>query len=134
MKKVAGTLRLELAAYRELASFAQFGSDLDAATQAKLARGERLIEILKQKVNSPLSFYHQAISIFAATNGYIDGLQVKQIHDFEVLLFQKLEARSDLIKSLESEKKLTDDIKAQFTALCDEALKEFEATHTTTTA
>ena len=82
MKQVAGTLRLELAQYRELAAFAQFGSDLDKATQAQLARGERLTEILKQDQYQPLDVVKQIISIFAGTQGFTDSLKVDEIQTF----------------------------------------------------
>lgn len=127
MKKVAGTLRLELAAYRELASFAQFASDLDPATQAKLARGERLVELMKQEVNSPLSFYHQALSIYAGTNGYLDGLEVSDIKGYEQILFAKLDADTDLIETITKEAKLTDKVKEAFATLSQTALDEYNA-------
>lgn len=127
MKKVAGTLRLELAAYRELASFAQFASDLDPATQAKLARGERLVELMKQNVNSPLSFYHQALSIYAGTNGYLDDLEVSDIKGYETILFAKLDAHTDLIETITKEAKLTDEVKEGFKNLSQAALDEYKA-------
>src|SRR5450631_153698 len=90
MRQVAGTLKLELAQYRELAAFAQFGSDLDKATQAQLNRGQRLTELLKQPQFSPLSTEKQIVLIFAGTNGYLDSLEVKQIGDFEKGLYKYL--------------------------------------------
>ncbi|MBB6450460.1 F-type H+-transporting ATPase subunit alpha [Geomicrobium halophilum] len=87
MKKVAGTLRLDLASYRELASFAQFGSDLDKSTQAKLSRGERTMELLKQDVNQPLAVEYQVVSIYALVNGYIDDIPVKDVRRFEKELY-----------------------------------------------
>src|SRR5206468_1217723 len=83
MKQVAGTLRLDLAQFRELAAFAQFGSDLDKATRAQLARGERLVEILKQGQYQPIPVEKQIVVIYAAVNGYLDGLEVSQARDFE---------------------------------------------------
>ncbi|MCG2315583.1 F0F1 ATP synthase subunit alpha [Staphylococcus epidermidis] len=83
MKKVAGTLRLDLASYRELESFAQFGSDLDEFTAKKLARGERTVEVLKQSQNNPLPVEHQVLIIFALTKGYLDDIPVKDINRFE---------------------------------------------------
>src|SRR5690606_14522298 len=83
MKQVAGRLRIELAQYRELAAFAQFGSDLDKATQARLARGERLTEILKQDQYQPMPVEEQVAIIFAATNGYLDDIPVEQVRPFE---------------------------------------------------
>ena len=86
MKKVAGTLRLDLAQYRELAAFAQFGSDLDDATQRQLARGERTLEILKQGQYEPLDVVKQVLSIYAVTNGYLDDLAPSGIQEFEVYI------------------------------------------------
>src|SRR5207248_579465 len=83
MKQVAGSLRLDLAQYRELAAFAQFGSDLDKATQAQLARGERLTEILKQPQYQPMDVEKQVLIIWSATNGYIDDVPVESIKKFE---------------------------------------------------
>jgi F-type H+-transporting ATPase subunit alpha len=88
MKGVAGTLRLELAQYRELAAFAQFGSDLDKATQMQLARGQRLVEILKQDQYAPLSVEKQILIIVVATAGVLDKLQIDQIRAFEGRLYE----------------------------------------------
>ncbi len=92
MKKIAGSLRLELAQYRELAAFAQFGSDLDKATQRQLARGERLLEILKQGQFVPLSVGLQIVSMFAGTKGYMDKLKVSAIGAFEPHMHSFVEA------------------------------------------
>ena len=86
MRQVAGSMKLELAQYRELAAFAQFGSDLDKATQAQLNRGQRLVEVLKQKQFSPLPFSKQILIIFAGTNGFFDDLPVDQVREFEAEL------------------------------------------------
>jgi F-type H+-transporting ATPase subunit alpha len=99
MKKVAGTLRLDLAQYRELAAFAQFGSDLDEATQRQLNRGERLVELLKQNQYSPLDVIDQVISIFAATKGYFDKVPVNKIRTAEVELLEFLRNRYPSIVS-----------------------------------
>src|SRR5207237_321666 len=88
MRQVAGTLKLELAQYRELAAFAQFGSDLDKATQAQLNRGQRLVEILKQDQFSPLPFSKQILIIFAGTGGFLDDLPVEQVRAFEMELYK----------------------------------------------
>jgi len=88
MKQVAGTLRLDLAQYRELAAFAQFGSDLDKATQAQLARGQRLVEILKQPQYQPMDVTLQVVSIFAGTRGFLDPLKVESVQPFEAALHQ----------------------------------------------
>ena len=83
MKAVAGSLRLDLAQYREMAAFAQFGSELDKATQAQLARGQRMVELLKQGQYQPMPVENQVISIFAGTNGYLDDVPVNRIRQFE---------------------------------------------------
>ena len=120
MKKVAGTLRLDLAQYRELAAFAQFGSDLDEATQRQLNRGARLVELLKQGQYSPMDVIDQSVSIFAATKGYFDSFPVNKIQQVEKDLLGALNSRqSDLMgtmrkesqMSAESEAKLVDFIK-----------------------
>src|SRR5690606_2251381 len=83
MKKVAGTLKLDLAQYRELAAFAQFGSDLDRATKARLDRGIRTLEVLKQGVNQPLSVERQVVSIYTVTKGHLDDIPVQDCRRFE---------------------------------------------------
>ena len=111
MKQVSGKLRLDLAQYRELAAFAQFGSDLDKATQQQLARGERLTEILKQAQYEPLSVTRQIIIIFAGTQGGLDDLKVEDLKDFEVGLYEYIEANaSDLVEQIIDEKVLDDDL------------------------
>jgi F-type H+-transporting ATPase subunit alpha len=126
MKQVAGTLRLELAQYRELAAFAQFGSDLDKATQAQLARGEHLTEILKQNQYQPLNVIQQVISIFAGTQGFMDNLKAGEEGAFlkEMLDFLDLSKKS-LMQKLSDEKALSDASKAELM----EALKEFRDRH-----
>ena len=104
MKKVAGTLRLDLAQYREKEAFAQFGSDLDASTQRQLARGQRLVEVLKQPQYSPMHWADQVMLIFAATNGYLDNISVASIRDFEngflqLMHGQYADLRSQLIET-----------------------------------
>ena len=93
MRQVAGTLRLDLAQYRELAAFAQFGSDLDKATQAQLNRGARLVEILKQPQYEPLPVERQVAIIYAGTNGYLDDVAVADVRAFETELYQFIETR-----------------------------------------
>jgi F-type H+/Na+-transporting ATPase subunit alpha len=123
MKQVAGTLRIELAQYRELAAFAQFGSDLDKATQAQLARGERLTEILKQNQFEPLDVIRQITVIFAGTQGFTDDLAVSEIRDFEKELYQFMDtAKPSLLQKIASEKVLSDGLRAELAA----ALKEFK--------
>jgi F-type H+-transporting ATPase subunit alpha len=123
MKQVAGTLRLDLAQYRELAAFAQFGSDLDKATQAQLARGERLTEILKQGQYHPLDVIKQVVSIFAGTQGFTDSLKVEEVQPFLKEMFQFMDtAKGSLMQKLSSEKAISDTTRAELL----EALKEFK--------
>ncbi len=103
MKKVSGELKLIYSQYRELQSFAQFGSDLDADTKARLALGERIVEVLKQKRNSPVRVGCQVAIIFAVTNGYLDSTPVDKVKDYEARLYEKLENKAqDLLSSLEA--------------------------------
>jgi len=126
MRQVAGSLKLELAQYRELAAFAQFGSDLDKATQAQLNRGQRLVEILKQPQFQPLNFGRQIAIIFAGTNGYIDDLPIDQVRDFETELYKYLDAiNPKLEKSIEEKKTLDDAIKADLKKTLDDFKKTF---------
>ena len=128
MKKVAGTLKLELAAFRELETFAKFGSDLDKSTQEKLARGQRLVEMLKQKENSPLPFYKQAVLLYAGIKWYLDGLALNQISTFEAMLYDKLETtHKGLVEQILKEKKLTEAIEQQMKTLIEETSDEIAA-------
>jgi F-type H+-transporting ATPase subunit alpha len=121
MKKVAGTLRLDLASYRELEAFTQFGSDLDAATQAKLNRGRRTVEILKQKSHAPLPVEKQVVILYALTRGFIDSVPVNSILDFEAELFDYLEANyAHLFETIRT----THDLPAE--ADMNQAIKEFQ--------
>jgi len=111
MKKIAGTLRLDLAQYREKQAFAQFGSDLDAATRAQLAKGARLVEILKQGQNVPMPVELQVLSIFAVANGHTDKLDVAQVRPFEEALHRQMLANhSDLMNEFRSKAELTKEI------------------------
>jgi len=126
MRQVAGTLKLDLAQYRELAAFAQFGSDLDKVTQNQLNRGVRLTELLKQPQFSPLPTEKQVVTIFAGTNGYLDDLKVEEIHGFEDGLYKYLDsAQSQLLKDIIEKKTLDDDLKNRIKA----ALKEYKANY-----
>ena len=128
MKKIAGPLRLELAQYRELAAFAQFGSDLDKATQAQLARGRRLQEILKQPQYQPVSVEKQIALIFAATNGYLDAVPVEKAAEYEKRLNGYLDAsRADLLALIAERKKLDDEIVSGLRAALDEFRGQFAA-------
>ncbi len=122
MRQVAGTLRLDLAQYRELAAFAQFGSDLDKATQAQLARGRRLVEILKQPQYKPLPVEQQIVLIFAAINGYFDGVEVETILGLEGQLYTFFaNQHSSVMRDLVEKKTIDDDLKGQLHA----AMKDF---------
>ena len=128
MKKIAGTLKLELAAFRELETFAKFGSDLDKSTQAKLARGQRLVEMLKQKENTPLPFYKQAVLLYAGIKWYLDGLALNQISTFEAMLYDKLETtHKGLVEQILKERKLTEAIEQQMKTLIEETSDEIAA-------
>jgi len=122
MRAVAGRLRLELAQYRDLAAFAQFGSDLDKATQAQLNRGQRMVEILKQDQYSPLPVEKQVFIVFAATNGYLDPIPVPECRRYEKELYSFLEARHPKLLAEIVEKK---DIKGELTDKIKAALTEF---------
>jgi F-type H+-transporting ATPase subunit alpha len=128
MKQVAGKLRLDLAQYREMAAFAQFGSDLDAATQAQLFRGERLVEILKQDQYKPYSVAEQVISIFSGVRGLLDDIAVKDIKKFEVSFLNFVnEKHKNVIESIEKEKKLDDAMEEKIKALVEEYKGLFQA-------
>ena len=128
MKQVAGPIKGELAQYREMAAFAQFGSDLDASTQALLARGERLTELLKQPQFSPLQVEEQVAVIYAGTRGYLDTIPVKSVQRYEsnLLAFLKSEQKS-LLSDIASQKKLTDAIEDRLKSALDAFAKQFEA-------
>ncbi|HLP31692.1 MAG TPA: F0F1 ATP synthase subunit alpha, partial [Geothrix sp.] len=114
MKSVAGTIKLDLAQYRELAAFAQFGSDLDKATLAQLNRGQRLVEILKQGQYQPMPVEKQVVIIWAATTGYVDDLPVAQVRRFEAELMAYLDVNApDVLRGIRDTKTLSDDAKAQ---------------------
>jgi F-type H+-transporting ATPase subunit alpha len=122
MRQVAGTLRLDLAQYRELAAFAQFGSDLDKATQAQLNRGARLVEVLKQPQYEPLPVERQVAIIYAGTNGYLDNIAVSEVGAFETELYKFIETRHPQVFLGIADKKQLDD---QLKGSLDAAVKEF---------
>ncbi len=135
MKQVAGTLRLELAQYRELAAFAQFGSDLDVATQRQLARGQRLTEILKQLQYEPMDVEKQVITIWAASNGYVDDIPVNRVRLFESELHKYLDnAGGTVVNLLRQKKSIDDEVKAALRAALDEFKQRFESQTTTARA
>jgi len=126
MKQVAGSIKGELAQYREMAAFAQFGSDLDAATQRLLNRGARLTELLKQPQFSPLKTEEQVAVIFAGVNGYLDKLAVGDVGKFEqgLLAYMRSEGK-DVLEAIRKEKAVSDDIKAKLKAAIDTYAKTF---------
>jgi F-type H+-transporting ATPase subunit alpha len=130
MKQVAGTLRLELAQYRELASFAQFGSDLDKATLAQLNRGARLTELLKQDQFAPLPVEKQIVIIFAGTNGYVDDLPASQCGAFERALYDFLDtSQAGLLQSIREKKTLDDALRNELHKVLKEFKQHFTAEH-----
>ena len=128
MRQVAGTLRLDLAQYRALAAFAQFGSDLDKSSQAQLNRGVRLVELLKQPQFSPLSVDKQVLSIFAGTNGYLDDLPVDQVRKFEAELIRFAEnGHPQILAEIREKKTISDELKAKMVAMIQELKVRFVA-------
>src|SRR6187455_2928432 len=128
MRQVAGTLRLDLAQYRELAAFAQFGSDLDKSTQAQLTRGARLVELLKQPQYQPLTVEKQVAIVFAATNGLLDSVPVEKLRQYEDGLYRFLETSHPQVLTAVAEKKiLDDDVKAALKAALEDYGKQFVA-------
>ena len=128
MRQVAGTLRLTLAQFRELAAFAQFGSDLDKATQDQLNRGRRLVEVLKQGQYQPLTVERQVLIIFAGTNGYLDAVAEDDVAAYEQELYQFIDVRhAELLKRLTELKKLDDQLKADVTSAVKEFTEQFTA-------
>ena len=126
MKKVSGSIKLELAQYREMAAFAQFGSDLDASTQKLLNRGARLTELLKQPQFSPMPFEEQTVSIFAGTNGYLDSVATDRVTEYEtqMLSFMRHE-HADILKDIRETKKFEGEIKDRTVAALDAFAKQF---------
>ncbi len=121
MKGIAGSLRLDLAAYRELEAFAQLGTELDPATQRQLDRGARLVELLKQPQYQPMAFEQQVFAIFAATNGYADDVPVTRIREWQDGLLTFIDQRfNDLRTKLKEGKALTDELKAQLKTACEQ--------------
>ena len=126
MKQVSGSIKLELAQYREMAAFAQFGSDLDESTQRLLARGERLTELLKQGVNSPMAVEEQVVSIFSGVNGYLDGIAARDVVRFEKAFLSEMTANNaDVLATIREEKALSDDTTAKLKSILDDFVKKF---------
>lgn len=129
MKKVAGKLRLDLAQYRELAAFAQFGSDLDDATQKKLERGRRITEILKQPQYVPMPVAHQAVILYAAMNGHLDTVAVEDIAKFEAGLIDYLSTqRAEVMKLVGQKAEFSDEVEAALQPAIEDYLKVFQST------
>jgi F-type H+-transporting ATPase subunit alpha len=128
MRQVAGSLRLDLAQYRELAAFAQFGSDLDKATQAQLNRGARLVELLKQPQYLPLSVGQQVAIIYAGINGFLDAVPVSDVQAYERELYRFLDTRHPgIVNAIQEKKTLDDQLKGDLEAALKEFTKEFSA-------
>ena len=127
VKKLGGGVRLALAQYRELAAFAQFASDLDDATRAQLERGQRVMELMKQKQYSPLSVADMAVSLYAADRGYLDDVELEKIIDFETALLSFMNSdKTDFMKKINDTGDFNDDIDAEIKA----AIEEFKTNHT----
>ena len=126
MRQVAGTLRIDLAQFRELEAFAQFGSDLDKATQNQLNRGRRLVEILKQPQYQPLSVEKQVLILFAGANGYLDGIEESDVAAYEQQLYEFFEVRhAEIIQTLNEQKKMDDELRATITRAVEEFTTQF---------
>ncbi len=126
MKQVAGKIKLELAQYREMAAFAQFASDLDSTTQALLARGARLTELLKQPQYKPVPVEEQVVALFAGTRGYLDRFPVNKVGEFERQLLSELKARApDILNSIRADREIKKDVEAKLVAFLDDFAKSF---------
>ncbi|NDB83168.1 MAG: F0F1 ATP synthase subunit alpha [Alphaproteobacteria bacterium] len=126
MKQVAGSIKLELAQYREMESFSQFGSDLDESTRKLLTRGERLVELLKQPQSKPYNVTDQVILIFAGVKGYLDKIKSSDVARFEESLLSAVQASyKPMWKKIESEKKITDEVELELRSVIDQHLKKF---------
>jgi len=120
MKKVAGSIKLELAQYREMAAFAQFGSDLDASTQQLLNRGSKLTELLKQDQYSPMTVAEQVISVFTGVKGYLDDVDLDKIKKFENDIIEKIKSeRPEIIDSIQSTGKLEEETEKSLVQLIE---------------
>jgi F-type H+-transporting ATPase subunit alpha len=130
MKQVGGTLKLDLAQYREMAAFSQFGSDLDAASQRLLHRGERLVEMLKQGQYEPLPVEKEVLIVFAATQGYLDHLEVAQVGPFEHELYSFFEGKhAGLLEEIKTKRTLDDDLRKNLIGALDQFKQQFAAAH-----
>ena len=121
MKKVAGTLRLDMAQYRELEAFAQFGSDLDKATQQQLARGQRLVEVLKQPQYQPMPAEKEVAILFAGANGYLDEWPVDSIADYEKQMLEFMESKHpELLQEIKEKSDISEELEAKLKSALDE--------------
>ena len=121
IKQVAGKVKLDLAQYRELAAFAQFGSDLDTATRARLDRGQRIVELFKQKLYNPIPVEQQVAVIWAMQNGYLDAVPVDRVKEYQLKLQDWLQTRKEtLLQTIRAKKELDKDLKSQLKAALDE--------------
>jgi F-type H+-transporting ATPase subunit alpha len=125
MKQVAGSIKLDLAQYREMAAFSQFASDLDASTQKLLARGQRLTELLKQAQFSPMPVEEQVVSIFAGTRGYLDGLPVGRINEFERSMLDTVRSEKSILDAIRSEKQISPALETKLKAFLDDFARKF---------
>ena len=125
MKKVAGSIKLELAQYREMAAFAQFGSDLDASTQRLLNRGSKLTELLKQNQYSPMSVAQQVIAVFSGVRGYLDNIELNEIQNIEKKIYEKVKSLSpEIIESINNTGKLDEETEKKLVSLIEEFNKK----------
>ena len=128
MEKVSGSMKLELAQYREMAAFAQFGSDLDASTQQLLNRGSKLTELLKQKQYTPMTVAEQVISVFCGVKGYLDDIELKNVADFENKIIDKCKSeKSEIIESILSSGKLDEDTEKNLIEVITNLKKNFKS-------
>jgi F-type H+-transporting ATPase subunit alpha len=126
IKKLGGGVRLTLAQYRELAAFSQFASDLDEQTRKQLERGQRVMELMKQKQYSPLAVAEMAVSLFAANEGYLDDVEVSKVVNFETALHHYLNTeQADLLEKVNTTPEYTDEVEQAFHS----AVKDFKANH-----
>ncbi|MDC0364359.1 F0F1 ATP synthase subunit alpha, partial [Candidatus Pelagibacter sp.] len=128
MKKVSGSMKLELAQYREMAAFAQFGSDLDASTQKLLNRGSKVTELLKQKQYSPMTVAEQVISVFCGVKGYLDDVELKDIANFENKIIEKCKSeKPEILESILKSGKLEEDTEKSLIEIIAELKKNFNS-------
>ena len=125
MKQVAGTIKLELAQYREMAAFAQFASDLDASTQRLLARGQRLTELLKQGQFAPMPVEEQVVSLYAGTRGFLDSLPVNKVNDFEHQLLDAIRAEGSILASIREKREIVKETDDKLKAFLGDFVKKF---------